>query len=140
MIFAGVRATLAATGHPALLLVDGIASVRCEKIRFDDWGVDALVGASQKSLMMPAGMSFVWFSDKVLAASENAGLVTPYWDWKVLCFSPEFYKAFAGTAPAQHLYGLREALASIMKERIGQVIQASSHACPPGWVAVDALG
>lgn len=137
---AAVRAAIDAAGHPALLLVDGIASVACEDIRLDEWGIDVLIGASQKGLMMPPGLSFVWFSDRARAVSEKAGLVTPYWDWKARCFSPEFYKAFAGTAPAQHLYGLREALAIITAEGIDQVVDRHRTLARAVWAAVEAWG
>jgi alanine-glyoxylate transaminase/serine-glyoxylate transaminase/serine-pyruvate transaminase len=135
---AAVRAAIDGAGHPALLLVDGIASVACENIRFDDWGVDVLIGASQKGLMMPPGLSFVWFSEKAKDVSEQAGLVTPYWNWRTRCFSPEFYKAFAGTAPAQQLYGLGEALALITAEGVGNVIHRHETLARAVWAAVDA--
>ncbi|MCB2134994.1 MAG: aminotransferase class V-fold PLP-dependent enzyme, partial [Rhodobacteraceae bacterium] len=50
---AAIRAAIDATGHPALLAVDGIAALGCEEFRMDDWGVDVMVAASQKGLMLP---------------------------------------------------------------------------------------
>ncbi|MGS1096550.1 pyridoxal-phosphate-dependent aminotransferase family protein (plasmid) [Aquamicrobium terrae] len=113
---AAVRKAMDAAGHPALLVVDAIASLGCDPLHFDDWGTDVLIGASQKGLMTPPGLSFLWFSDKALAASEGSGLVTPYWDWKLRSQSTEFYRYFGGTAPTHHLYGLREALAMLLDE------------------------
>ncbi|GHD12547.1 pyridoxal-phosphate-dependent aminotransferase family protein [Tianweitania populi] len=137
---AAVRAAIDRARHPALLLVDGIASVACEEIRFDQWDVDVLIGASQKGLMMPPGLSFVWFSDKAKDVSEKADLVTPYWNWRTRCFSPEFYRAFAGTAPAQQLYGLREALALITEEGVDAVVARHQTLARAVWAAVDAWG
>ncbi|MCB0138203.1 MAG: aminotransferase class V-fold PLP-dependent enzyme, partial [Caldilineaceae bacterium] len=50
---AAIRAAIDSTGHPALLAVDAIASLACDEMRMDEWGVDILVGASQKGLMLP---------------------------------------------------------------------------------------
>jgi len=113
---AAVRRAIDAAGHPALLAVDAIASLGCDPLHFDDWGIDVLIGASQKGLMTPPGLSFIWFSDKALAASEGSDLVTPYWDWRLRSLSTEFFRYFGGTAPTHHLYGLREALTMLLDE------------------------
>ena len=60
--------------HPAALAVDAIASLGCEPMHMDDWGVDVLVSASQKGLMVPPGLGFVWYSEKVAA---GRGAATP---------------------------------------------------------------
>ena len=56
--------------HPAALVVDAIASLGCDEMRMDDWGVDVLISASQKGLMVPPGMAFVWYSERVAAGEE----------------------------------------------------------------------
>ncbi|MCL4130660.1 UNVERIFIED_CONTAM: hypothetical protein GTU68_020286, partial [Idotea baltica] len=57
--------------HPALFMVDCIASLGCEPHEMDDWGVDVMVSACQKGLMTPAGLGFVFFNDKAAAAREG---------------------------------------------------------------------
>ena len=52
---AAVRRAMDAAGHPALLVVDAIASLACDAYRMDDWGVDVTVAACQKGLMTPPG-------------------------------------------------------------------------------------
>jgi alanine-glyoxylate transaminase / serine-glyoxylate transaminase / serine-pyruvate transaminase len=113
---AAVRAAIDAAGHPALLAVDCIASLGCDEYRMDEWGVDVTVAASQKGLMVPPGLGFLWFSDKALAACRGADLRTPYWDWEARAFAAEYWQYFCGTAPTHHLYGLREALTMILDE------------------------
>ncbi|KEO50741.1 pyridoxal-phosphate-dependent aminotransferase family protein [Thioclava pacifica] len=113
---AGIRAAIDAAGHPALLMVDCIASLGCDEFRMDDWGVDVMVAASQKGLMVPPGLGFVWFSDKALEASRSSNMVTPYWNWHPRAF-PEFvYQYFGGTSPTHHLFGLDESLKMILDE------------------------
>ena len=50
-----VRAAIDAAAHPALFMVDAVASLGTVDFRMDDWGVDVTVTASQKGLMSPAG-------------------------------------------------------------------------------------
>ncbi|MCB2138111.1 MAG: alanine--glyoxylate aminotransferase family protein, partial [Rhodobacteraceae bacterium] len=78
---AAIRSALDGTGHPALLAVDCIASLGCDPFEMDLWGVDVMVGASQKGLMTPPGLGFVWFSDRAAERCRASDLRTPYWDW-----------------------------------------------------------
>lgn len=111
-----VRAALDEAGHPALLAVDGIASIACEPFEMDAWGVDVAVGASQKGFMTPPGLGFVWLNDKAKEAGRTARLRTPYWDWTARTEAAEFYELFGGTAPTHSLFGLRRALTMILEE------------------------
>ena len=79
---AAIRAAIDAAGHPALLMADCIASMGCDRFEMDAWGVDVAIAASQKGLMCPPGLCFVWFNDRADAAREGADRATPYWDWR----------------------------------------------------------
>ena len=138
---AAIRAAIDAAGHPALLAVDAIASVGCDELRMDEWGIDVLVGASQKGLMLPPGLAFVWFSDKALETGRSAGLRTPYWDWEPRGLGTQFYEYFGGTAPTAHLYGLRESLTMMLEEEgIEQVWRRHDRLARAVWAAFDAWG
>jgi Serine-pyruvate aminotransferase/archaeal aspartate aminotransferase len=113
---AAIRAAIDAANHPALLMVDCIASLGCDEFRMDDWGVDVMVAASQKGLMVPPGLGFVWFSDKALEASRSSNMVTPYWNWHPRAFPEMVYQYFGGTSPTHHLFGLDESLKMILDE------------------------
>ncbi|MDF1619254.1 pyridoxal-phosphate-dependent aminotransferase family protein [Pseudothioclava nitratireducens] len=136
-----LRAAIDAAGHPALLAVDSIASLGCDAFRMDDWGVDVMVASSQKGLMVPPGLAFVWFSDKALAASKTADLRTPYWDWTPRAFPEMFYLHFAGTAPTHHLFGLSESLKMILDEEgLSEVWARHHHLASAVWAAFDEWG
>jgi alanine-glyoxylate transaminase/serine-glyoxylate transaminase/serine-pyruvate transaminase len=116
-----IRRAIDAADHPALLMVDCIASLGCERYEMDAWGVDVTVGASQKGLMVPPGLGFVWAAPKALAAHEEAGLRTGYWDWTARAVDGPHYLRYCGTPPVSHLYGLQEALAMIREEGLEAV-------------------
>ncbi|MFV0309220.1 MAG: pyridoxal-phosphate-dependent aminotransferase family protein, partial [Desertimonas sp.] len=113
---AAIRRAIDDVGHPALLMVDAIASLGCERFEMDDWGVDVTIAASQKGLMTPPGLGLVWAGPRALDARANAGLCTQYWDWNFRSEEGPIYYRFCGTPPVSHLYGLREALRMIADE------------------------
>lgn len=135
-----LRAAMDAAGHPALLAVDCIASLGCDEYRMDDWGVDVTVAASQKGLMTPPGMAFVWFSEAARLRCRGADLVTPYWAWGPRAEPTEFWQIWDGTAPTHHLYGLREALDMIREEGLAQVWHRHRVLAGAVWAAFDAWG
>ena len=135
---AGLRRVMDAAGHAGLLMVDCIASLACDVFEMDAWGVDVMVACSQKGLMTPPGLSFVFFSPKADAARDRADCVTAYWDWRPRV-KPAFYSQyFDGTAPTHHLFGLREALDMIMAEGVEQVWARHAHLARAIWAAFEA--
>ena len=138
---AALRAAMDRADHPALLAVDCIASLGCDEFRMDEWGVDVTLAASQKGLMTPPGMGFVWFSEKARAMGRTADLRTPYWDWTPRADGPEFWQYWHGTAPTHHLYGLRESLTMILHEEgLPQVWARHQTLARTVWSAFDAWG
>lgn len=134
-----LRAALDAAGHPALLMVDCIACLACDDFRMDDWGVDVMVAASQKGLMTPPGLGFVFFGAKAAAARARADCVTAYWDWTARADPAVFYQYFYGTAPTHHLFGLREALTMLVHEEgIDAAIRRHAVLARAVWAAFEA--
>ena len=137
---AAIRATMDAARHPALLMVDCIASLACDRFEMDAWGVDLTVAACQKGLMTPPGLGFVYFNDKADAARERADCVTHYWDWRKRANPAEFYQYFDGTAPTHHLFGLREALDMIAEEGLENIWTRHAKLSAAVWAACQAWG
>ena len=135
---AGLRKVMDDTSHPALLMVDCIASLGCERFQMDAWGVDVMVTGCQKGLMTPAGISFVFFNDKANAARPKR--VSRYWDWRGRSDPQVFYQYFAGTAPTHHLYGLRTALDMIKAEGLAEVYARHAKIACAVWSAIDVWG
>jgi alanine-glyoxylate transaminase / serine-glyoxylate transaminase / serine-pyruvate transaminase len=115
-----VRAALDAAKHPALFLVDTISSLGSLEFRMDDWGIDCVVGGSQKGLMLPTGMSFTGVSEKGWAAHQVAKLPRFYFDWTLM--SKRAQKSFIGTVPVNIFYGLRESVRLLEEEGLDNVV------------------
>ncbi len=63
-------------------IVDGITGVGVFEIEFDNWGIDVLVGGSQKAFMLPPGLSFAAMSEKAWKFYETSDLPKFYFDFK----------------------------------------------------------
>jgi alanine-glyoxylate transaminase/serine-glyoxylate transaminase/serine-pyruvate transaminase len=133
-----LRQVMDSVGHDALLAVDCVASMGCDTFYMDDWGVDVVVAASQKGMMTPPGMGFVWFSDRAAERCHNSDLRTPYWNWTPRANPDEFWQLWYGTAPTHHLFGLREALTMILHEEgLSQVWARHTLLARTVWAAFD---
>ena len=128
------------TGHPALLMVDCMASLACDRFEMDSWGVDLMVAGSQKGLMTPPGLGFMYFNQRVIEARKRADLVTPYWDFLPRINPEVFYEYFYGTAPTHHLFGLREALNMIFEEGLDQIWARHAKLSQAIWSAFESWG
>jgi alanine-glyoxylate transaminase/serine-glyoxylate transaminase/serine-pyruvate transaminase len=111
-----------ASGHPALFMVDAVASLGCMPFEMDAWGIDVAMSGSQKGLMSPPGLGFVAANDRARAVHKNAGLRTPYWDWTER-EGLEHYRKYAGTAPIHLLFALRQAFDMLFDEGLDNVFR-----------------
>ena len=104
-----------AAGHPALYMVDTVASLGCMPFEMDKWGVDVAMSGSQKGLMTPPGLGFVSANARALEAHKKANMATPYWSWSER-EGAEHYRKYAGTAPVHLLFALRQAIDLLHEE------------------------
>src|SRR5450756_2076091 len=111
-----------AAGHPALFMVDTVASLGCVPFEMDAWGVDVAMSGSQKGLMTPPGLGFVAASDRAREAHQKAGLRTPYWDWTTRDGNSHYQK-YAGTPPEHLMFALRQALDMLFEEQLDNVFR-----------------
>ena len=125
-------------GHPALLLVDCIASFCCDVYEMDDWGVDVTVTACQKGLMTPPGLAYVMFNGKAAAIARANPVRSPYWNWSPRTQPERFYERFCGTAPTHLLYAQREALDMIAEEGRAAIFKRHALLARAVWAAVVA--
>jgi alanine-glyoxylate transaminase/serine-glyoxylate transaminase/serine-pyruvate transaminase len=110
-----IRRAIDAADHPALLMVDCVASLGCMPFEMDAWKVDVAMSGSQKGLMTPPGLAFVAANDRALAAHPKADLRTRYWDW-TFRMGEVHYQKYGGTPPQHLLFALRKALDLLLAE------------------------
>jgi len=133
-----LRQAIDDVGHPALLLVDCIASFCCDVYEMDDWGVDVTVTACQKGLMTPPGLAYVMFNGKAAAIARANPVRSPYWNWSPRTQPERFYERFCGTAPTHLLYAQREALDMIAEEGRAAIFKRHALLARAVWAAVVA--
>jgi alanine-glyoxylate transaminase/serine-glyoxylate transaminase/serine-pyruvate transaminase len=132
-----IRAVIDAARHPALFLVDTISSLGCFEFRMADWGIDAVVGGSQKGLMLPAGLAFTAAGPRALAAHAQAKTPRFYFDWTAML--ERRFRGFTGTVPITPFFGMVEALRLIEQEGIPAVwarhhrLAAATRAAVTAW-------
>jgi aspartate aminotransferase-like enzyme len=63
-----------------LLIVDGITGLGTTHFDVDAWGIDILIGGSQKAVMIPPGLAYLSVSDKAWAAMEASKNPRYYFD------------------------------------------------------------
>ena len=112
---AAIRKAMDAANHPALLILDAIASFASVPLDMKAWGVDVVIAASQKGLMCPPGLGICAISEKALAASYESRSQMEYFSWPQR-LGTESYSRFCGTAPEHMVFGLTEAVKMLQEE------------------------
>ncbi len=139
-----VRAAIDAAGHPALYVVDVVASLGAAPYAMDALRANVTIGASQKGLMVPPGLGFVAADAQAQAVAARNTTPRFYWDW-ARRKSDLAYRKFCGTPPQTLLFGLEAALGLIFEEGTEQVfarhrqITDAVHAAVARWAEGGAI-
>jgi aspartate aminotransferase-like enzyme len=64
----------------ALLVVDAITGLGTTHLDVDDWGIDFIIGGSQKALMMPPGLAYCAVSERAWKRMDTASSPRYYFD------------------------------------------------------------
>lgn len=76
----GIARLLKSAGSHALLIVDGITGLGTTHLDVDEWGIDVIVGGSQKAVMIPPGLAYLSLSDRAWKAAETSKNPRYYFD------------------------------------------------------------
>ncbi len=142
---AAIRRALDAAGHPALLVIDAVASLAAEPLSMRALGADVVLGASQKGLMVPPGLAFMAVGQAALASARDNPVPRWYWDWQRRV-APHSYGKFCGTPPLPLLAGVRASLGLIAQETLPAVLArhrrlaGAVHAAVTHWAAGGGVG
>ena len=105
-----------------LIVVDGVCSVGCEEIRFDDWGIDCVITASQKAIGCPAGLSIVMASARAIDRfkSRKTPPTSYFGSWKNWLPIMQNYEAkkpsYFATPSPQLIHALHTSLSQILSK------------------------
>ena len=139
-----IRRAIDNAGHPALFMVDTIASLATMPFEMDEWGVDVAVAGSQKGLMMPPGLSYNAVGPKGKLAHKTADLRTQYWDWTAREAEIHYLK-YCGTPPVHMLFAMRTAFDMLFEDGMENIFKRHSilsravHAAVEKWSEAGAL-
>ncbi|EIT80300.1 alanine-glyoxylate aminotransferase AGT1 [Aspergillus oryzae 3.042] len=120
-----------------LVVVDGVCSVGCEEIAFDEWDLDVVLTASQKAIGCPPGLSILMTSPKKKKKKKNrqsppASYYSSIGNWLPIMQNYENFKpSYFATPPTQLVHALHTTLSQItsrpMAERFAVHAQASDR-------------
>jgi len=129
----------ATNGTDAILVVDAVSSLGITDVPMDAWGIDVLVSASQKGLMLPPGLGLLALSEKAWAAAKRSTLPKFYLD---LTEERKYAaKNEARFTPAVSIMvGLREVLGMIEAEGLPNVLRRHDRLSRAARAGAEALG
>ena len=132
-------ATIIREYDDTLFIVDAISALVAHDLKTDKWGIDIMVGGSQKGVMMPPGLAFVSVSKKAWEKANSSKL-------------PKFYFNFIKerenlmknqtnfTSPVTLIIGLNESLNMLKAEGLKNVFKRHDRLAHATRKAVQSLG
>ena len=69
--------------YDALFVIDAITGLGTMPLKIDEWGLDIVIGGSQKAFMIPPGLAFLSISDRAWHRMETATLPRFYFDLRL---------------------------------------------------------
>ncbi len=122
-----------------ILVVDAISALGAIELLVDDWHLDIVVGASQKALMLPPGLSFVSISKKGWKWVERSKLPKYYFDFKKEADALKRNQP-AYTSAVSLVIGLLENLRYIRKRGLKNIIEHHRRLSEATKSAIKAMG
>ena len=122
-----------------ILIVDAISAIVAHDLRMDEWGIDVMIGGSQKGVMLPPGLAFVGISEKAWKLSEKSKCPRFYFNFKKerenLAKNQTNF-----TSPVTLIIGLNESIKLLRKEGLENVFKRHERLANATRAAVKALG
>ncbi len=123
----------------AIFIVDAISALVAHDLKMDAWGIDVLIGGSQKGVMLPPGLAFVGISDKAWKFAENSKCPRFYFNFKKerenLAKNQTNF-----TSPVTLIIGLNESIKLLQKEGLENVFKRHQRLANATRKAMQAIG
>ena len=130
-------AAVAKTG--AILVVDAITGLGTMPLDIDGWGLDVVIGGSQKAFMIPPGLAFLAVSPKAWKFTETATLPHYYFNLKKEKKSGDAGES-SWTPATSLILALAEALRYIKQLGMADLIDNAQLLATATRAAVEKLG
>src|SRR5258708_29058886 len=78
----GIAKLVRENGDDTLLIVDAITGLGTTHFDVDGWGIDVIIGGSQKALMIPPGLAYCAVSERAWKRMETAKNPRYYFDFR----------------------------------------------------------
>ncbi len=122
-----------------ILVVDAITALGVFPLPTDEWGVDVVIGGSQKGLMLPPGLAFAAVSEKGWKMAGSSKLPLYYFDYRKE--QNAVRKNQTAFTPAVSLIaGLQEALRMIREEGLENIFARHARCAHAMRAAMQAIG
>jgi aspartate aminotransferase-like enzyme len=122
-----------------LFIVDAISALVAHDLRTDEWGIDVMIGGSQKGVMLPPGIAFVSVSEKAWKKAETSKMPKFYFNFKKerdnLAKNQTNF-----TSPVTLIIGLNESLKMLQAEGLENVFRRHEWLANAARKAVQAIG
>ncbi len=122
-----------------LFIVDAISALVAHDLRTDEWGIDIMVGGSQKGVMLPPGIAFVSVSEKAWQRAETSRMPKFYFNLRKerenLAKNQTNF-----TSPVTLIIGLNAGLQMLKTEGLENVFKRHEKLANATRKAVQAIG
>lgn len=132
-----IAAAVAKTG--AIMVVDAITGLGTMPLDIDGWGLDVVIGGSQKAFMIPPGLAFLSISPKAWKFADTATLPHYYFNFKKEKKSGDAGES-SWTPSTALILALAEALKYVKQIGMAKLIENAELLAKATRVAVERLG
>jgi len=122
-----------------LIGVDAITALGVYDIQPSEWDLDAVITGSQKALMLPPGLAFVWLSARAWAAAEVSRSPRYYFDLRIER-KIQAKNTTAWTPAISLIAGLKVAFDMMRKEGLENIFARHARLAAGTRAAFSALG
>jgi len=127
--------------HTAILIVDAMSGLVASNLETDKWGLDIVIGGSQKGLSAPTGVAFISISEKAWKVIKKSSLPKFYFDLEAV-------KKFADKKPPQTpwtpgisiIVAMDKALDMLFDEGMEKTFKRHRALALASWAGAKALG
>lgn len=122
-----------------IFIVDAISALVAHDLKMDEWGIDVMIGGSQKGVMLPPGIAFVGISEKAWKFAEKSKCPRFYFNFKkereTLAKNQTNF-----TSPITLIIGLNESIKLLQKEGLENVFNRHEKLANATRKAMQAIG